>query len=219
MEKAIPILSQIADLILALSSLAWPLLAFLFVWLLRSRISELISLAVKKARHATEIEFGAFKLKGILVSQSGEVIRSGEEEYEIVEATKIDVEHRHSLHSTQRGLMLVHTIRPTEPEEFVKELRVFDVSVFLHSHRGNGKFSEVKQVEYFFGDKWGRGSFGSKFIVKSSRNQFSLTARMYGSCLCVAKIVFFDSQSVDVIRYLDVEMAPIYGIDLRDARQ
>jgi hypothetical protein len=42
---------------------------------------------------------------------------------------------------------------------------------------------------------------------------------MYGSCLCVAEIEFHDGTTIEVDRYLDVEMAPLFGIPLSKARQ
>jgi len=73
-------------------------------------------------------------------------------------------------------------------------------------------------VTYFFGDKWGKGKYGSKFVVSSGNDQFAMTAQMYGSCLCVATIRFNDGIEIDVDRYLDVEMAPVFGVSLSTAR-
>ncbi len=63
-------LSDIAEVISATSSLLWPLIAIAVFWLLRDRMAELIRLAIKRIETATDIEFGAIKIKGAVVSQA-----------------------------------------------------------------------------------------------------------------------------------------------------
>jgi hypothetical protein len=63
--------------------------------------------------------------------------------------------------------MLVHTMLPAEPEEWIDNYRVFDASIFLHPHRNFGHINDVKSVTYFLGDKWGSSKYGSKFKVMS----------------------------------------------------
>ena len=45
-----------------------------------------------------------------------------------------------------------------------------------------------------------------------------MSAKMYGTFLCVATITFQDGTEVEVDRYLDVEMAPVFGISPNSAR-
>ena len=65
----------------------------------------------------------------------------------------------------------------------------------------------------------GGGRHGSKFVVTSGNDQFAMTAQMYGSCLCLAEIEFHDGARVEIERYLDVEMAPVFGVPLSKARE
>ncbi|NKL06148.1 pYEATS domain-containing protein [Rhizobium leguminosarum] len=207
-----PVLSQIAELVAAAADLFWPLLVLLVVWLLRYRLSELLSLAIKRIENATEIEWGSLKLKGTTISTQGEVIVGSNSDVEIVDATEADVKKRSDIYRRQENFMLVHTIRPATPEAYVDNERVFDVSIFLHSHKGRAHFNEIKAVTYFLGDYWGKGKYGSKFVIRNGNEQFALTAQMYGSFLCVAVVEFHDGHTVEIVRYVDSEMAPVYGI-------
>jgi len=214
-----PLVSQIAELISAISSFAWPLIFLAAVFLLRDRISEIVSIAIRRLDQATDIEIGSLKIKGATVLQSGEVLRAERDDFKVISATAQDVKERFDSYSRTRNLMLVHTIKPSDPPDFVDNFRVFSVSVFLHPHRNFGHVNDVKQVFYFFGDKWGPGKNGSKYVVTNGNDQFGMTAQMYGSCLCVAEIEFQDGERIKVERYLDVEMAPVFGVALSKARE
>lgn len=215
-----PLLSQIADLLSATSSFAWPALFIVGVYLLRDRLREIVSVAIRRVDQAADIELGSIKLKGATVTPSGEVLRGDvNETIAVIRAAKSDVDKRHGLYAERRNLMIVHTIKPVEPAEFVDGFRVFGVSVFLHPHRNFGKLNDVKQVTYYFGDKWGDGKFGSKYLVDNGNEQFAMTAQMYGSCLCVAEIELHDGTKIEMDRYLDVEMAPVFGISLSKSRE
>ncbi|WP_441241668.1 pYEATS domain-containing protein [Tardiphaga sp. 768_D3_N2_1] len=214
-----PFLSQVADLLSAVSSFAWPVLLAVLIYALKDRLREVVTVAIRRIEQATDIEFGSLKLKGATVTQSGEVLRGDSASIELAPARKADVDKRLDIYSSRRSLMVVHTIKPVEPAEFVDGYRVFGVSVFLRPHRNFGKLNDVKSVTYYLGDKWGEGKFGSKYVIKNGNEQFAMTAQMYGACLCTAEIEFHDGAKIEVDRYLDVEMAPAFGIPLDKARE
>jgi hypothetical protein len=153
---------------------------------------------------------------------SGEVLKNESGSLELKRATKADLAARSEVYATRKNLMLVHTIKPVEPARFIdKKYRVFGVSVFLHPHRQRGHLNDVRRVTYYLGEHWGEGEdheFGSKYIIENGNEQFAMTAEMYGSCLCMAEIEFHDGVKIKVDRYLDVEMAPLFGIALGRAR-
>ncbi|HEX8662454.1 MAG TPA: pYEATS domain-containing protein [Beijerinckiaceae bacterium] len=213
-----PLLTQVSELLAAISGFAWPVAIVVILYALRHKLDAIVNLMIRKFEQSSEIEFGSIKIKGVMITQTGQVIRDEAGDSKVVPASKQDVSKRHEKHDRSRNLMLVHTIRPTEPEEYINGFRVFDTSIYLHPHRKFGRLNDVKQVTYFFGDKWGEGRYGSKFVVNSSNEQFALTAQMFGSCLCVAEILFQDGTITELDRYLDVEMAPIYGVPLSKAR-
>lgn len=213
-----PLISQLSELISACADLFWPVLVLGVLVLFRGRLTEIIGVAIRKLESSSELKIGGIELKGVVITPQGEVIVGRDTDFEILEATKADVDHRHAAYGKARNLMLVHTIRPKAPEEFIDGFRVFDVSIFLHPHRNFGRLNDVKSVTYFLGDKWGDSRYGEKYVVSSANEQFALTVGMYGSFVCVADIDFHDGGAVRVERYIDVEMAPVYNIPLADAR-
>lgn len=209
-----------SDLISALSNFAWPAVVLLLLYITRHRTSELISVAIRRIEAATEIEIGGVKIKGAVLNQTGDVIRDDKDSTEIISASKTDLERRDEIYANSRNLFLVHTIRPAKPKRYVDEIPVFDVSVYVTAHRNRGHINDVRSITYYFGDKWGKSKHGSKYMVESANNCFALTAQMWGACWCVAELKFHDStETVILERYLDVEMAPVYGIPLEQARE
>src|SRR4051812_17399961 len=132
-----PLLSQVADLLSALSSFAWPVLLAVLIYALKDRLREVVTVAIRRIEQATDIEFGSLKLKGATVTQSGEVLRGDSASIELVPARKADVDNRLYIYSARRNLMMVHTIKPVEPAEFLEGYGVFGVSVFLRPHRNS----------------------------------------------------------------------------------
>lgn len=209
-----------SEFISALSNFAWPAVVLLLLFITRHRISELISVAIRRVEAASEIEIGGVKIKGAVLNQTGDVIRDEKSSTRIEPASKADRDRRDHIYSKTRNLFLVHTIRPTEPKRFADEFPVFDVSIYVTAHRNRGHINDIKNITYYFGDKWGKPKYGSKYIVESANNCFALTAQMWGACWCVAEISFHNSEKTEVLeRYLDVEMAPVYGIPLAQARE
>jgi hypothetical protein len=74
-----PLLSQIAELVTASSSLIWPLIFIVIAWLLRDRMRELLQLAINRIENASEIEIGNLKLRGAIISRQGDVIKTNNE--------------------------------------------------------------------------------------------------------------------------------------------
>jgi hypothetical protein len=213
-----PLLSQIAELVTASSSLIWPLIFIVIAWLLRDRMRELLQLAINRIENASEIEIGNLKLRGAIISRQGDVIKTNNERINVSTANKDDLIKRNRAYSDSRNIFLVHTIKPSEPKEYVHDLRVFDVSIYVTSHKNRGRMNDIKKVTYYLGDKWGKGEFGSLFVIENGNDSFAFSAQMYGACVCLAMIEFHDGSTHETFRYLDVEMAPVYGISLSEAR-
>ena len=167
------------------------------LWLLRHRLTEIITLAIRRIEGASDIEIGAVKIKGAIVSQQGDVLRGDTNELTLVDATLKLFDDRHNVYKEFKYLHVVHTIKPSEPKEYVENLRVFDVSVYIAPHRNLGKLNDVSQVRYYFGHKWGKGKYGSMYVVESANDNFALTAKMYGACMCIAVIEFHDGSKCE----------------------
>ena len=220
MDKSLavkPFLSQVAELLDAVSGFAWPLVIIGLLILLRHQLTEIIAAAVEKLQRSSEIEFGSLKLKGALVTQTG-VLKNETTSLKIVPATKSDIDQRNAEYERSRRLMLVHTIKLAKSKKYIDDQRVFDASVFLHPHKNIGRLNDVRTVTYFFGDQQGTEKYGPKFMIDSANDQFALTIEIFGSFLCIAEVEFQDGKKETLSRYIDVEMAPVYGILLKDAR-
>jgi hypothetical protein len=75
-----PLASQVAELLTSISGFAWPAIVFLGLYLLRDRLTEIITIAIKRLEQATDIEIGSLKLKGATITQTGEVLKSENED-------------------------------------------------------------------------------------------------------------------------------------------
>lgn len=209
-----------SEFISALSNFAWPVVILILVYVTRHKISDLISVAIRRIEAASEIEIGTVKIKGAVLSKTGDVIRGENSGTRIEPALKTDLVRRDQIYSKTKNLFLVHTIKPAEPKRLVDGFTVFDVSIYVAAHRNRGHLNDIKSITYYFGDKWGKSRYGSKYVVESANSCFALTAQMWGACWCVAEMEFHNSAKKEVLeRYLDVEMAPVYGIPLAQARE
>ena len=105
MDKSLvvkPLLSQVAELLNAVSGFAWPLLIIALLFLLRHQLTEIIAAAVEKLQRSSEIEFGSLKLKGAIVTQSGDVLRNETASLKIVPAPRPRLPSRYNKHYTPR---------------------------------------------------------------------------------------------------------------------
>lgn len=179
--------------------------------LARKRLADILSELVNKLRSSSELKIGYIEIKGVSITEHGKVLRGQKYVgFEVLPASADEYRARHDIYARQRNLMLVHTIRPAEPEEWIEGHRVYDTSIFLHYHQGFGRINDVKGVTYYLGDHWGESRYGTKFMISNGSEQFALTASACGSFLCVAEVEFQDGESVRIQRYIDTEMAPVY---------
>jgi hypothetical protein len=123
-----------------------------------------------------------------------------------------DWDERGRIYDDSNNLFVVHTIKPSETNEHARDHQIFDVCIYLAAHHNRGRLNDVKKVTYYLGDKLGTGQFGSVFSIDSSNHNFSLVVELVGSGICLARIEFQDGSIHETYRYLDFEMAPLYGI-------
>ncbi|RLJ41151.1 hypothetical protein BCF46_2939 [Litoreibacter meonggei] len=204
-------IAEVAQLVSAVGGLAWPAIVVTALYLARGRLLELLNSLIDKIKSSTELKFGSVELKGPLLNSHGDVIKGGDESFDVIPAAAIDVEDRKSIYADLQGFMLVHTIKPVRPIQYVNEKVIFDVSIYLHSHSGKGRLNDIKSVSYFLGDHFGKSEHGSKWKVSSANHQFALSVQAYGTFLCVAEIEFQDESKSRTYRYIDTEMMPVYG--------
>ena len=103
-----PLLSQIAEVVSASSSLIWPLIVIVVLWLLRHRLTEIITLAIRRIEGASDIEIGAVKIKGAIVSQQGDVLRGDTNELTLVDATLKLFDDRHNVYKEVLNICMLY---------------------------------------------------------------------------------------------------------------
>ena len=191
-----------------LSSLAWPGMIGIAAFIFKNQISYLLDELVKKFKSAREVKIGNFELKGIYFEPKGHTSIGGNEKAQ-VNATKVEKDAREKIYESSRFLLLSHKIRPSTLKG-----QKYDLSIFLVRKTRQGastaEFSDVQSVEYYLGDFFGEGEFGSKFIVKDSKDGFAMKTSAYGPPLCNATINFNDGRSAVVSRFLDFEMGDVF---------
>ncbi len=200
-----------------LSALAWPVVLAALLFFYRHKLTELVDAFTAKFQTASHIKLGTVELKGPLVDPSEEGgVSAGDglpfdgNEYSRVRATKKDMDARDAIYDSTRSLMLAHRIRPSKNPG-----QKYDISIFLvrkfSKNQTTARFNDVDHVEYYLGKWFGGKAYGSKYVVRTSDNGFAMTTSAYGSPLCVAKIHFHDGTMAETSRYLDFEMAPVFG--------
>jgi hypothetical protein len=117
-------LSDVASLLDALSGYAWPITTVIISFLMRKKLGELIQIGLNRLEKASDIEIGSIKIKGAVISPTGEVIRNETGDLERLAAVNTDLTERDELHKHNRMLFLAHTIRPANPPKHVDGLRV-----------------------------------------------------------------------------------------------
>ena len=197
--------------------MAWPILIGTVFFFYRPNLTRLIDAFTAKFENADDIKVGSIELKGARmdptsdgqISIVGDVAIDGND-YATQAASLADRERRNELYDKTRSLMLAHRIRPSR-----KKGQTFDISIFLvrksSKELTTARFQDVSYVEYYFGKMFGEKPNGGKFIVRTPDNGFAMTTSAYGSPLCVAKIHFQDGEVAETYRYLDFEMAEVFG--------
>lgn len=191
-----------------LSSLAWPVGIGVVAFAFRDKIFAACDELIGKLRAAKEIKIGSLELKGEYFAPKGHTKIAGNDRAQ-VDAKSGDLEARESIYKSSRYLMLAHKIRPATIAG-----QKFDISIFLvrkmRSNVSTADFSEIESVEYYLGNFFGEGKFGSKFVVRDPQNGFAMKTSAYGPPLCVATINFRDGQKAIVSRFLDFEMGDVF---------
>lgn len=194
-----------------LAAATWPAAIVLLLVFYRGHLSRLIEAFTEKFETATEVKLGTIELKSVVldVGELPDVSIEGND-YSRRAATQAERDARYDIYNKTRSLMLAHRIRPSP-----KKGQKFDISIFLvrktSKHNTTGRFNDIAFVEYYLGHYFGQKPHGDTFVVRTPENGFAMTTSAYGSPLCVARIHFHDGEVAETSRYLDFEMAQVFG--------
>jgi len=197
-------MAALGDVLKGLSGFLWPGLIGLVIWWFRRDFVALLALLRQQIASGAAIKFKYFELKGTDIASFD---ARGGGAYRLEPADQTIFEHRHESYSRSKNLLLVHRIRPTGENHKVNKQPTFDISVYLVAHKNFGHLNDIRWVEYYFGDYFGRemSKFGAKYVVENGNDGFAVRTNAYGPMLCEARIIFHDGSEATVSRYLDFE--------------
>lgn len=187
-----------------LSSLAWPGAILVGAALFRDQIKSGADAALSWANRASEVKIGSVELRGLRVDVSEAELKKSSD-IARVKASIEDYQERVQLYRSIRNLMLVHRIRPSSVKGQKFDISVYIVRKVTKTSKA-GRLNDVDRVEYYLGQWFGEGEFGSKYVVSDPSFGFAMRTSAYGSALCIAKIHFHDGKVSTLSRYLDFEM-------------
>ena len=192
------------ELVVAFSNFAWPLtLIGMVVWF-RKSIAELFGVIKRQINLGASVKYGDLELNGIKIENAQEI--SGDI-FEIVGADQELLAQRDKIYAQQKNIFLVHRAIKTTEFHDKNGLPIFDISLYLITHKTYGALNDVKYVEYYLGKHFRTplSKYGMKFVVKNSKDGFAVRTTAYGPGLCEARIYFHDGTIAIVNRYMDFE--------------
>jgi hypothetical protein len=194
----------INEIVVALSNYAWPAtFVGLALWF-KGPIRELFGVLKQQIQMGATVKYGALELNGIKLD-AGPAIDGGV--FEIVGADEELFKSRDDIYRKQKNIFLVHRALKTTQFHERNGLPIYDVSIYLICHKNYGALNEIRYVEYYLGKHFRTplSRYGSKFIVKNSKDGFAVRTTMYGPGLCDARIYFHDGSTAVLNRYMDFE--------------
>lgn len=193
------------DLAKILAELAWPLAFIFFVWWFYQPVKELLRALREQIVQGASVKYGELELKGIPLS---DFPLADPSVYTIAPADDGLFKKRHENYSESKNIFLVHRVKKSGQLHEPTGLPIFDVSVYLLGHKHFGALNDVKWVEYYFGKFFKERTdheYGSKYVVKNSKNGFAVRTTAYGPTLCEARVEFHDGSTALMSRYVDFE--------------
>jgi hypothetical protein len=195
----------ITEIIKALAEFAWPATLIGLVWFFRQSLTAVMNAVKNQISRGASLKYGEIELNGIVLSEFPLVETSF---YSVEAADNELLSKRNQNYAESKNIFLVHRVKKTEKIHRDSGLPMFDVSVYLYGHKQYGSLNDVKLVEYYFGKFFKEEDthlFGSKYIVRNSKNGFAVRTSAYGPSLCEVRVEFHDGKSTFMSRYIDFE--------------
>lgn len=161
----------------------------------------------RQIQRGAHLKYGNLEIIGKDISDFEVPLNSGGGTYERRVANKKILAARHEFYRTQKNIFLVHRTKPTDEFHLGTGLRYYDLSIYLTPHKIYGALNDVKRVEYYLGEHFGKSksNYGAEYLVTNSLDGFAIKTRAYGPTLCEAKVFFHDGTEVTMHRYIDFE--------------
>ncbi|MCO6178237.1 pYEATS domain-containing protein [Ciceribacter sp. RN22] len=198
-------MATLVELAKVMAELAWPLAFVVFVWRFYQPVKQILEALRQQIIRGATVKYGEVELNGVSISDFPLADSSF---YTVSAADEEIFKKRHENYSSSKNIFLVHRVKLTGEVHGSVSLPIYDVSVYLVGHKHYGALNEVKSVEYYFGEYFredGNHQFGSKYVVRNSRNGFAVRTTAYGPTLCEARVQYHDGSEALLSRYVDFE--------------
>ncbi|MGI0135114.1 MAG: pYEATS domain-containing protein [Candidatus Micrarchaeaceae archaeon] len=193
-----------AKLIDSVASFAWPVVILIVAYFLKDYIFGILSALKRQLESGASVKFKDIEFRGINVAD----FRNRQDAVYSREAVSADVARsRHDRYTKSRNLFLVHQVRLTGKLHEHNHLPTCEIVIYLVGHKSYGLLNDVKEVAYYFGEKFARtiSEYGAYYKVRNGNDGFAVRLTACGPTLCVAKVRFHNSEEATLTRYLDFE--------------
>ncbi|MCK1538675.1 MULTISPECIES: pYEATS domain-containing protein [unclassified Bradyrhizobium] len=181
-------------LIQIIPGLLWPLLFFLFAFLLRDVFRPFVQALKIRLERGEALKFWLIELQKIALASGAQLPASGKFQVISIPDRQKEIEAEKQ---RIRNLMLVDVSFRDENSRSKKP--EWSIVFFLAPHYGD--LSVVDRVEYALDTGWG----SSVFVSTDRTRGFAVKVGSYGSVLCSACIYFQDGTAISQTRYALVE--------------
>ncbi|MGO6689972.1 hypothetical protein [Rhizobium leguminosarum] len=160
--------TALTELLKALAGFAWPAAFFGFVWWFNKPILNILAALRDQIDRGASLKYGELELQGIKLANFPLVASAV---YERIAADDEILRARDTLYGSQKNIFLVHRVLKTQDLHAENGMPVYDISVYLVTHKTFGALNDVKSVEYYF------GKFSAEIYLQAGRNIWSRTQR------------------------------------------
>lgn len=194
----------VTEFLVAFSNYIWPIVLISVALIYKGHISSLFGFIKQQISMGATFKYGEISLIGTKIENFPLATGS---EFDRVRADKKALESRDGVYKRNKNIFLVHRVRKNGEIHQGTGLPIYDLSIYLITHKNYGALNDVKQVTYYLGKYFGASlsQYGAKFIVRNSNDGFAIRSTAYGPTLCEAVIEFHDGTDARIDRYLDFE--------------
>lgn len=202
------IVAATTELVKALAEFAWPAMVGGIVYWFRRPLLAVLDALKHQIDRGASLKYGGLELIGVTLESFSNLKGS---RFEKVDADPELVAYRQEMYREQRDIFLVHRVQKANSFS-EKGYQLYDMSIYLTSHKDRGNLEEINFVEYQFGESRDQQfPNGTRYILRDSANGFAIRRMGSGPTPCAARINFRDGKTVVVNRYLDFENTGFAG--------
>jgi hypothetical protein len=207
-----------AEMLKAVIGALWPLTILFIVFFFAHPLKQLASAFISRFESDVSIKIGSIEFEATRIKSNQPSQGKGADVYvassdvELRRATEGDFMRRKSYRYESRFVRLVHTIFPTGDSHFPQKalvyLKIEKILPQLDQDAGYkpARLNDIDYVEYYLGKYYGKGDWGSWFILRDCQNGFAIEYPVEDEIYCIAKVHFHGGVEIELQRYLDVEV-------------